>query len=347
MSESVTLIVGEPSAEKQSSLSHYFSVQRRKNAQRFTGSKVDSETKFFEEDINNLIHRLELFLDTNEQEVSYLVLGKVQSGKTAHMVGCIAWAADSKISLVATFTGVTEALNDQTYERFSKDLANSENFVSIHPVPTSSRGKQYQELKEEIFQYVDWRLNSKTVSDSFQPLPVLITLKSKSRVQTLRKLLEELSEKFGPQISALLIDDEADQASQNSKASRGEVAATYRAIADLRNVNVRNIHLSYTATPQAVLLTEKFGRLRPDYCTTIRPRSGYFGLEDAVSDDFLNNRIEITDPSNSMTISTIPKSLKKAILQFFWTAYIRDKYPEIFYAESGLTEVQLQSNLVL
>jgi hypothetical protein len=345
MSDKATLMVGGTDSTSNSCLEHYFAVQRKKNSLRMIGSVANAESDEFEKDVRNLTNQLEQFLEEGERETSYLVLGKVQSGKTAHMVGSIAWAADSDVALVAAFTGVTEALNDQTFERFSADLSSNESFVSIHGVPTSTKGSQYQELKSKIFQYVQWRFEGKNKDQIFQPLPVLITLKNKHRVQTLKHLLEEIAENFGSGTTVMLIDDEADQASQNSKAYKNEVAATYQAISELRDTDIRNILLSYTATPQAVLLTEKFGRLRPNYCVTVKPRVGYFGITDAVSKDYEVNRIIVTDGTDSTTISSIPLSLKSTILDFFWTAWIRNRYPSKFYSNTGLSEMQLASKM--
>lgn len=345
MNERATLIASGVESSLKSCLEHYFQTQRQKNTKRMVGGLANSESDLFEQDVRNLTSQLEEFLQGDKAEVAYLVLGKVQSGKTANMVGSIAWAADTNIALVAAFTGVTEALNDQTFDRFSKDLSSNASFVSIHSVPTSPKGRQYDELKEKVFQYVEWRLDGAQKVNGFSPLPVLITLKNKHRVQTLKHLFEEISLEFGSETTVMLIDDEADQASQNSMANKGDTAATYKAISELRDAKVRNILLSYTATPQAVLLTDKFGRLRPDFCVTVKPRNGYFGLEDAVSDSFQVNRVAIDDGSDSTTISAIPLTLKTAILEFFCVAWIRNQSPNAFYSNTDLSEIQLQSRM--
>jgi hypothetical protein len=341
MNDRATLVSSEVESSFDSCLKHYFQTQRLKNSKRMVGALANSESDLFEQDVRNLTNQLEDFVQGDKAEVAYLVLGKVQSGKTANMVGSIAWGADSNIALVAAFTGVTEALNDQTFDRFSKDLSSNSSFVSIHSVPTSPKGSQYKELKETVFQYVEWRTNETGRGKGFSPLPVLITLKNKHRVQTLKHLFEEISLKFGSDTTVMLIDDEADQASQNSMANKGDIAATYKAISELRDVNLRNILLSYTATPQAVLLTDKYGRLRPDFCVTIKPRDGYFGLEDAVSDSYQVNRIVIDDGTDSTTVSAIPLTLRNAILEFFWTAWIRSRNPKVFYSKTDLSETQL------
>ena len=345
MNDKATLVTSGIESSLSSCLDHYFQTQRKKNSKRMVGTLATTESDSFEQDVNNLTTQLDEFLHGDNSEVAYLVLGKVQSGKTAHMVGSIAWAADSKIALVAAFTGVTEALNDQTFDRFSKDLSSNSSFVSIHGVPTSPKGSQYKDLKERVFQYIEWRQNSSISSAGFSPLPVLITLKNKHRVKTLNHLFDEIALKFGENTTVMLIDDEADQASQNSMANKGETAATYKAISELRDVKLRNILLSYTATPQAVLLTDKFGRLRPDFCVTVKPRTGYFGLESALSENYEVNRVVIDDGIDSTASSAIPLTLKGAILEFFWTAWIRNRSPKAFYSNIEISEAQLQSRM--
>ena len=330
-----------PSELNTSCLEDYFARQEKKNIERLPGKIANSQTAAFKADVLNLTNRLDVFLTSAKREISYLVLGKVQSGKTAHMVGALAWAADSQVAFAVAFTGVSEALNDQTASRFEKDLVDSSAYVKIFSVPTSSRSGAYENLRSEVFQFIEWRLSRSSVEQVLSPLPILVTLKNQHRVTTLRRLMVEISEYFGHEVCGILIDDEADQASQNAKASKSEVAATYAAISGLRDLELRNILLSYTATPQAVLLTERFGRLRPDHCVVVNPRVGYFGIDDAVAENYAPNRIIVSDGTDSTTITSIPLSLKNSILEFFVTTLFRKNFPQAFYSNSGLPANQL------
>ena len=51
-----------------------------------------------------------------------LVLGYVQSGKTANMTGVLAKAADSNYRFIIILAGMTDKLRNQTQKRFIKDL---------------------------------------------------------------------------------------------------------------------------------------------------------------------------------------------------------------------------------
>ena len=78
-------------------------------------------------------------------------------------------------------------------------------------------------------------------------------------------------------IPALIIDDEADQASLNLKARRGQESTTYSAIQRLRDVLPRHDFLMYTATPQGPLLIAINDRLSPQTVTVLRSGDGYVG----------------------------------------------------------------------
>jgi hypothetical protein len=328
-------------------LKNYLENDRKKTKSILPGAIADDDTRVFERNIFNITNRLDEFLNNGKKEVAYLVLGKIQSGKTANLLGTVAWAADRKVSLAVIFTGVTEALNDQTEKRIRKDLMTKldEQYVKVFQVPTKSSGENYEKLLQDLSKWVA-RRSTETISGLIRPLPVLVTLKNPSRVKTLHSLIKALEEKFGNEMISLFIDDEADQASQNAGAKKRKVTPTYAAISALRDLDSRNILLSYTATPQAVLLTERNGRLRPNYCVTVEPRTDYFGLEMAVAPEFELNRVEVDDwllKPTQMTAS--PKSLRDALVRFACTSWVRFYCPDTFYAASGLSGDSLSGRL--
>jgi hypothetical protein len=328
-------------------LKNYLENDRKKTKSILPGAIADNDTKIFEQNVLNITNRLDEFLDSGKKEVAYLVLGKIQSGKTANLLSTVAWAADRKVSLAVIFTGVTEALNDQTEKRIRKDLMTKldEQYVKVFQVPTKSSGENYEKLLQDLSKWVA-RRSTETIAGLIRPLPVLVTLKNPSRVKTLHTLIKGLEEKFGTEMISLFIDDEADQASQNAGAKKRKVTPTYAAISALRDLDSRNILLSYTATPQAVLLTERNGRLRPNYCVTVEPRTDYFGLDTAVAPEFEQNRVEVDDwllKPTQMTAS--PKSLRDALVRFACTSWVRFFCPDTFYASSGLSGDSLSERL--
>ena len=330
-----------------SCLKNYLAIDRKKTKMLLPGPTADIDTKVFEHNVLNITSRLDDFLQSPQKEIALLVLGKIQSGKTANLLATVAWAADSKVSLAVIFTGVTEALNDQTEKRIKKDLITKldEQYVKVFPVPTKASGEGYDILLKELSKWIS-RRNSENVAGLIRPIPVLVTLKNPSRVKTLHKLIEDLQEKFGNDLVSLLIDDEADQASQNAGARKRKITPTYAAISALRDLDSRNIMLSYTATPQAVLLTERNGRLRPNFCVTVEPRTNYFGLEKAVNESFQHNRIQVDDwVDKPSEMQNSPKSLRDALITFACTAWVRFYDPATFYHAGKMAEEALEKQL--
>lgn len=340
--EYLRLILSDSSPSDHPCLDSYLDADRLRAKSLLKGVVAEDDCKVFRGGIENLTVLIEGFLAEKSKSLSILALGKIQSGKTAHMLGTIAWAVDTRIALATIFTGVTSDLNNQTVSRLHRSLGSlDESFIRVFIVPTSHEGKEYSDIKSALDEIIFARI-SRDEGEIGIPLPVLATLKTIQRINTLQFLHSELSNKFGSDLVSLLLDDEADQASQNSGASKREVTKIYEAISNVRKSLVRNVYLSYTATPQAVLLTERFGNLRPEFTVLVPPRTNYFGLAEMVSPTFSNNLIEIDDWNGpSVFLTEIPHSLKNAMHEYFWSSAIRFRFPNIFYREAGLSDFGL------
>jgi hypothetical protein len=337
-SEGITLLVTPTRDSVTPVLNEYLVADEEKCRARLPGPVADVSISVFQESLLRLTSRCEAFLSHTEQkQVSHLVLGKVQSGKTAHLLGTLAWACDAPIAAAVVFTGVTGSLNDQTFDRLTKDLEGlPDGPVRIIYAPTRKSARAFQRFTAEVLEHVIARSNA---GQNRSPLPVIVAMKNGARVGAVEGAFELIAELLGDRACVLAIDDEADQASQNAKSRQRKVAATYAAMANIRALPLRNIWLSYTATPQAVLLTDRFGALRPNFVCTVPPRPGYFGLTDVMSPRFDHQCIEVDDfeqPANMM--STIPESLSTAILQFLFVAWVRHSHPHRFYQDALIQE---------
>lgn len=337
-SEEITLLVTPATPANPKVLDEYFVADAHKSRQRLSGPVADASIATFQDSLLRLTARCEEFLKTDQtRQVSHLVLGKVQSGKTAHLLGTLAWACDAPIAAAVVFTGVTGSLNDQTFERLVKDLERLSNSpVRVMYAPTRARKRDFQTFVAEVLELARERTSNPMIR---KPLPVIVAMKNGARVGAVEGAFAAIAEALGDQTCILAIDDEADQASQNAKSRARKVAATYAAMANIRALPLRNIWLSYTATPQAVLLTDRFGELRPDFVCTVPPRPGYFGLTDVMSTNFVEQCIEVVDwqqPASKM--SSIPESLSAAILQFLFVAWVRHSHPRRFYQEALVNE---------
>jgi hypothetical protein len=336
-----TLVFADKFSRKQSCLDLYLNADRKRTKLNLPGDSADIDSDSFEESLEKLQIKISSFLDSKVKQKSVLVLGKIQSGKTAHMLGTLAWAVDSNISFSVIFTGINGDLNEQTQARLKSSLgALGEGFVKVFEVPTSSDGPDYEILKDEVLHLI--RLRNQGIS----PMPVLVTMKNKYRISTVAALAQDVAEEFGSEVVGLYFDDEADQASQNSGSQKRTISVTYESFTKVREKELRNVWLSYTATPQAVLLTEKHGLIRPDQTVVASPRLGYFGLNDAVSDRFENQRIVVEDwPHGKKELSSCPQSLKNSIHYFFFTAMIRFSHPGYFYSLGDFNVNDITSKL--
>jgi hypothetical protein len=215
-----------------------------------------------------------------------LVIGYIQSGKTAAMAALIARAADQGYKLFIVLAGLMNDLRSQTQKRLDQEIAgNSEDLLRDAPfvIHDPSAAK--------------WgRLTSRGLSGDFRagthndlnPLtPKLAVIKKNVAVMT--RFTQWLQKSPVPlaQLPALIIDDEADQASINTNYGRldedGEEydpSKTNRAIRDLLQALPKCVYVGFTATPFANVLidAEVAEDLYPrDFIAALPEPVGYFG----------------------------------------------------------------------
>ena len=120
-------------------------------------------------------------------------------------------------------------------------------------------------------------------------------------------------------VPALIIDDEADQATLNNEVQRGTQSATYRRILALRGLVPHHTFLQYTATPQALLLINLIDVLSPAFADVLTPGPMYTGGRQFFERDMdLIREIPIADiPTPANVLRGAPPSLLAA-LRTFW-----------------------------
>ncbi len=189
-----------------------------------------------------------------------LALGYVQSGKTTAFSALAALAADRGYGLVVAFLGGTRLLLDQNRSRLEVALGLDERSDYVWQTLLNPKGSAGG---REVAEYL--RRGRRVV------LPVL---KHAGRISDLGAALEgvDLSE-----VRTLVVDDEADQASLNTRVSAGEQSKTYQAIAKVRAALGPHLYVQYTATPYAPLLLEPEDTLRPGFVELLHPGPGYTG----------------------------------------------------------------------
>lgn len=200
-----------------------------------------------------------------------LLYGRIQSGKTVAMITFTALAVDNGFRVVIVLTTNFLELVKQTKDRFA-DLGRV-------LVRASTEPEEWQKPAE--IEHLRKTMPERGL--------VLVCAK---HADHLKNVLELIGKVGGQNYPALILDDEADQASlDNNERKRGraknpeEVAATAvnQAILNIREKLRHHVFLQVTATPYALLLQRVASPLRPKFTYLLDPGSGYTGGEDFFS----------------------------------------------------------------
>ncbi|MDB3978199.1 hypothetical protein N9395_02250 [Pseudomonadales bacterium] len=198
-----------------------------------------------------------------------LVYGEVQSGKTGNFNAVINRSIDSGYQLVIVLSGIMDDLRKQTQFRIESDVI-GEGTVDTQTLRKGAKGvgrivrfgAAGGETVTQVVPQTSYNsdFDSSSLEQSFSPNQTSI-LVCKKNVSILRNLIFSLQDwvpegETKHQISLLLLDDEADNASLNNLGAKGSAYASkinghLRALLDLFD---RRTYLGYTATPFANVL---------------------------------------------------------------------------------------------
>lgn len=296
-----------------------------------------------------------------------LVVGHVQSGKTANFTGVLAKAIDAGYKLVIVLTGTIELLRGQTQRRLDMELIGEENILGGVPRDNAeltasvdyigdgdidwyegrfvSYGKDPKELglpgirrltgaRDDYkllkagLGYLDFRQTDHLV-DPARPLhhedniyrPDIRVAVVKKNGAVLRKLVRDLQATKTDlgEIPALIIDDEADQASINTTRPKKDAAevkertAINRLIAQLLEELKRAQYIGYTATPFANVFVdpEDAQDIFPkDFIVSLDPPDDYMGGR-----DFHDLDRNVDDDDGEPVVLTFENSNEKAFVR--------------------------------
>lgn len=203
-----------------------------------------------------------------------LVVGHVQSGKTANMTAVMAKALDAGYDTVIVLAGMTNKLRYQTQMRLFDDL------VRRHPL-------NWQVLTPNELDR-DFRAppHGGLVPHPDKALLAVI----KKNVSPLGELQDAVKKTHSSELKRLrilVIDDECDQASVNTARGELDMTAINQRIRELLSKLPAVTYVGYTATPFANVLIDPYGAdgqelddlyPRDFLCALPRP-DGYFGTD--------------------------------------------------------------------
>lgn len=245
-----------------------------------------------------------------------LVVGYVQSGKTLSFETVIALARDNGYGMVIVLAGTKNNLLEQSEDRLKKDFGiddGDDHWYHLHN-PTST-------VKSQIdTRLAAWRRRPTKKA-------VLITvLKHGGHLGKLASVLRGID----PAVPSLIIDDESDQASLNTKAARikaglaaiTDISTTYKSILKLRAELPHHSYLQYTATPQAMLLLAQTDFLNPNFAELVTPGGAYTGgIAFFQGDPELIVEIPPAQvPTPAQPLATPPKTLLESFRSFLLVA---------------------------
>lgn len=240
-----------------------------------------------------------------------LVVGNVQSGKTMSFTTVIGLARDNGFPLVIVIAGTKVNLLNQSHERLEKDL----NVHAGEGLPSWKIQKNVQATdahdEQSIRQTIEaWQDDG--LEDDERPTLILTVLKQRQRLQNLTNLLRRLDLQRVP---VLVIDDEADQASLNTRVQQGGESATYTRLRELRDALPCHTYLQYTATPQAPLLINIADVLSPDFPKVLDPGADYIGGQEFFAPG--SPYIRDIPPQDIAPGNDPPESMLEAVRVFF------------------------------
>ena len=272
-----------------------------------------------------------------------MVVGHVQSGKTANYASLVCKAADAGYKFIVVIAGDKNNLRKQTQERLNDHFVgwNGEKQVGVG-IGRDKRDKRPVSLTglERDFNKRDADRASQVSNFDNVIVPILLVIKKNTR--TLTNVTSWLRNQYKNRISdhaMLLIDDESDYASINTRDENSPTRINEK-IRELLSLFEKRSYVAYTATPYANILidhkayTPTLGAdLFPkDFIYALDAPTNYFGAEKLFVENPDKHIIELDDhadifPSKhkkDLDVFELPPSLKNAIRLFLINVSIRD-----------------------
>ena len=299
-----------------------------------------------------------------------LVIGDVQSGKTATYTGLICKAADAGYKVVILLAGITESLRQQTQERIDEGIVGSTLKLDGKREVRKNVGVGLPIRATSFTSCVnDFVGNCDKITMSLNSHNSLVLFVIKKNVSVLRKLYNWLAEQnIDPvkgyiYVPMLLIDDEADNASVNTKKDETDPTQTNKLIRQICHLFKNSTYVGFTATPFANVFIDpdsvdsmKHADLFPkDFIYALESPSNYVGASkifyrdgvyhknlryitdieepDYTSEEYKEDTKYDIDKLNSGPFyyrhkkewdGKLPPSLRESVLCFFLANAVRD-----------------------
>lgn len=288
---------------------------------------LDTEEGWAEETITNLDKVSDIILDlcgdpaeAGPWKRKGLVVGDVQSGKTANYLALSNKAADAKYGLIILLSGTIEGLRKQTQGRVDEGFVglNSRNVLQKNPekkyigVGKVNKTRNAYPFTDVISDFNSSKLQALnfTIRGLNEPV-ILVVKKNKSVLENLATWIRTRNTDYDGEkldIPLLLIDDEADNASINTSKPENKPTAINAAIVDILSIFNRSTYVAVTATPYANIFIDpeldsdkdETNLFPSDFIYALTPSDKYIGAKRIFGDD--GDHQDCLEPINDIAI---------------------------------------------
>lgn len=228
-----------------------------------------------------------------------LMIGDVQSGKTANYTAVLNRAVDVGFNVIVLLAGTTNTLREQTQKRIDFDLVGKTEIKKNEPVGVGCVNPKLNRIITATSAVSDYsKTIAKTQAATIQEGQTLLFV-TKKNVSSLKAILEALKKSNNAikvtdeklNASLLIVDDEADNASVDTTNPDKDPTSINRNIRELLQMFARTSYLAVTATPFANIFIDddmkrEFGDdLFPsDFITVINRPELYVGAREFFGD---------------------------------------------------------------
>lgn len=314
--------------------------------------------------------------DIKEATRRGMVIGSVQSGKTANYSALVAKAADAGYKIIIVIAGISSLLRKQTQYRINCGFVGQTDLNKDEPEKVPENMTQdntvtifRRQKKDELERMKPYAMTTERMGGDFKTTsrkalnqtnlnnttsPIVLVIKKNTNV--LEQLLEWLKGKDLSEKSLLLIDDEADNASVNTKKEYDQITAINRKIRLVLKSFKKSAYVGFTATPFANIFidplfeeNEENRDLYPsDFIISLVSPDNYFGPQKVFGEEEAKNSeytelLPDEDTADALSdwqryfpvkqkkgitcheVDGLPESLKQAINLFVFNVYVRNQ----------------------
>lgn len=205
-----------------------------------------------------------------------LVVGYVQSGKTANMTAVIAKAVDAGYNLIVLLGGVTNKLRAQTQRRLESDIVERHRHLWQLYTTADDNGDFARPANGQFTMPVSGRAQ------------LVVMKKETNRLDAFLRTIEQTPTRVMSSLKTLIIDDECDQASVDASPKENSPTKINEAIRKIIRALPAVSYVGYTATPFANVFInphESDDLYPEDFITDLPKPKDYFGAREVFGFD--------------------------------------------------------------